>query len=77
MKVTEVTVPFSWPWSSGTMSTSSGRMTTSTASSFSKPLSRHWKRRLKISTTPSERMMPSMMLDSPMKSATKALRGSL
>ena len=41
MNVTDVTVPRSMPFSMGTMSTSSGRMTTSTFSFLAKPLSTH------------------------------------
>ena len=51
--------------------------TTSTASSLAKPSSTQAKRRPKNSTTRSARMMPSRMLLSPMKSATKAFFGSL
>ena len=77
MNVMDVTVPRSMPCSMGTMSTSSGRMTTSTFSFLAKPLSTHvnvWPENV---TLKSLRMMPSTMLLSPIKSATKAFSGSL
>ena len=51
--------------------------TTSTGSPGAKPLSRQGNCRPYICTRWSWTMMPSMMLDSPMKSATKAFFGSL
>ena len=77
LKVTLVTMPVSCPSRKGTMSTSSGRITTSTASSGSKPESRQSNLLPKISTTLSQRIIPSTRLDSPMKSATNAFLGSL
>lgn len=77
LKVTLVTVPTSCPCSTGTMSISSGRMTTSTGSLGAKPPSTQGNSRPYIFTTLSRTMTPFKILLSPIKSATKAFFGSL
>ena len=77
LKMMDSTTPVIWPEIWGTIFTSSGRTTTSTCSSFSKPLSTQTNSAPPNSTRKSRRMMPGKMFDSPMKLATKALMGSL
>ena len=77
LKITSFTTPVSWPSMGATTSMSSGRMTTWTLCSGLKPRSTQGNCTPAKDTRKSRCITPSMMFESPMKSATKAFFGSL